>query len=151
MMKGKFDDKIFVKAVKALNVHLPAERKTLLALLKEDKPAVQGRDGSIHRIKRGELEEIARFIPEEAHRKLRLPIYIELTPDYGRGIAKVQGKLDCELVRRILREGKEGNEEQEGEGSGKVDEIFIYRDDVRKLRRKLPTTTEYAFFYSTSF
>jgi len=151
MMKGKFDDKIFVKAVKALNVHLPAERKTLLALLKEDKPAVQGRDGSIHRIKRGELEEIARFIPEEAHRKLRLPIYIELTPDYGRGIAKVHGKPDCELVRRILREGKEGNEEQEGEGSGKVDEIFIYRDDVRKLRRKLPTTTEYAFFYSTSF
>ena len=150
-MKGKFDDKIFVKAVKALNVHLPAERKTLLALLKEDKPAVQGRDGAIHRMKRGELEEIARLIPEEAHRKLRLPIYIELTPDYGRGIAKVHGKLDCEIVRRILREGKEGNKEQEVEGSGKVDEIFIYRDDVRKLRRRLPTTTEYAFFYSTSF
>ena len=151
MMKGRFDDKIFVKAVKALNVHLPAERKTLLALLKEDKPAVQGRDGAIHRIKRGELEEIARFIPEEAHRKLRLPIYIELTPDYGRGIAKVHGKQDCEIVRRILEEGKEGYKEQEGEGSGKVDEIFIYRDDVRILRRRLPTTTEYAFLYSTSF
>jgi len=151
-MKGKFDNKIFVKAVKALNVHLPAERKTLLALLKEDKPAVQGRDGAIHRMKRGELEEIARIIPEEAHRKLRLPIYIELTSDYGRGIAKVHGKLDCELVKRILGEGKEGQQkEQEGEGSGKVDEIFIYRDDVRKLRRRLPTTTEYAFFYSTSF
>jgi len=150
-MKGKFDDKIFVKAVKALNVHLPAERKTLLALLKEDKPAVQGRDGAIHRIKRGELEEIARFVPEEAHRKLRLPIYIELTPDYGRGIAKVHGKLDCELGRRILGEGKEGNKEQEGEGSGKGNEIFIYRDDIRKLRRRLPTTTEYAFFFSTSF
>lgn len=150
MMKGKFDDKIFVKAVKALNVHLPAERKTLLALLKEDKPAVQGRDGSIHRIKRGELAEIAKFIPVEAHGKLRLPIYIELTPDYGRGIAKVHGKLDCELVRRILEEGKEGKKEQEGEGSGKVDEILIYRDDIRKLRRRLPTTTEYAFFFSTS-
>ena len=151
-MKGKFDNKIFVKAVKALNVHLPAERKTLLALLKEDKPAVQGRDGAIHRIKRGELEEIARSIPEEAHRKLRLPIYIELTPDYGRGIAKVHGKLDCKLVRRILEAGKEGQQkEHEGEGSGKVDEIFIYRDDVRKLRRRLPTTTEYAFLYSTSF
>jgi len=152
-MKGKFDNKILVKAVKALNVHLPAERKTLLALLKEDKPAVQGRDGSIHRIKRGELEEIARFIPEEAHRKLRLPIYIELTPDYGRGIAKVHGKLDCEIVRRILEAGKEGEGEkgQEGEGSGKGNEIFIYRDDIRKLRRRLPTTTEYAFFFSTSF
>lgn len=143
MMKGRFDDKIFVKAVKALNVHLPAERKTLLALLKEDKPAVQGRDGAVHRIKREELEEIARLIPEEAHGKLRLPIYIELTSDYGRGIAKVHGKWDCELVRLILGKGRESNE--------KVDEIFIYRDDVRRLRRTLPTTTEYAFFYSTSF
>lgn len=152
-MIGKFDNKIIAKAVKALNVHLPAERRTLLALLKEDKPTVQGRDGSLHRMKRGELEEIASFLPEEAHGRLRLPIYIELTPDYGRGIAKVHGKLDCEIVRRILGEGKEGEgeKEQEGEGSGRVDEIFIYRDDVRKLRRRLPTTTEYAFFYSTSF
>ena len=151
-MKGRSDDRIFVKAVKALNVHLPAERKTLLTLLDEDKPAVQGRDGSTHRIKRAELEAIARLIPKEEHGKLRLPIYIELTPDYGRGIARVHGKRDCEIVKRILEEGKEGNREQkpEGEEGGKVDEIFIYRDDVRRLRRALPTATEYAFFYSTS-
>ena len=142
-MKGRLDDKNIATAVKALNVHLPAERRTLLALLKEDKPAVQGRDGAVHRIKREELEEIARLIPEEAHGKLRLPIYIELTSDYGRGIAKVRGKWDCELVRLILGKGRESSE--------KVDEIFIYRDDVRRLRRTLPTTTEYAFFYSTSF
>lgn len=150
-MKGRLDDKNIATAVKALNVHLPAERRTLLALLKEDKPAVQGRDGAVHRIKREELEEIARLIPEEAHGKLRLPIYIELTSGYGRGIAKVRGKWDCELVRLILGKGSEGNKEREGENSEKVDEIFIYRDDVRKLRRRLPTTTEYAFFYSTSF
>ncbi|NMX21883.1 hypothetical protein C5S30_05515 [ANME-1 cluster archaeon GoMg4] len=143
MMKGRLDNKNIAKAVKALNVHLPAERKTLSALLTKDKPAVQGRDGAVHRIKREELEEIARLIPEEAHGKLRLPIYIELTSDYGRGIAKVHGKWDCELVRRILGKGRESSE--------KVDEIFVYRDDVRRLRRTLPTTTEYAFFYSTSF
>lgn len=146
-MKGTFDDKTFVKAVKALNKHLPAERKSLFALLTEDKPAVQGRDQSIHRIRREELEEIARLIPKEEYKNLRLPIYIELTPDYGRGIARVHGKLDCELVKRILGNVKEGSKERESE---KVDEIFIYRDDVRRLRRKLPTTTEYAFFYSTS-
>ncbi|MHC1623146.1 MAG: DUF61 family protein [Candidatus Methanospirareceae archaeon] len=151
MMKGRFNDKIFAKAVKALNAHLPAERKTLLALLKADKPAVQGRDGSIHRIKRDELEEIARLIPEESYGKLSLPIYIELTSDYGRGIAKVHGKWDCEIVRRILGKREERSKEREGEDSEKGDEIFIYRDDVRRLRRTLPTTTEYAFFYSTSF
>ena len=149
MMKGTFDEKLFVKAMKALNKHLPAERKTLFELLNEAKPAIQGRDQSIHRIKREELEEIARLIPKEEYKNLRLPIYIELTPDYGRGIARIHGKQDCELVKRILGDVKERNREK-GEDSIKGDELFIYRDDVRTLRRKLPTTTEYAFFYSTS-
>jgi uncharacterized protein (UPF0216 family) len=143
MMKGKFDDKVFVKAVRALNTHLPAERKTLLALLKEEKPAVRGRDGSVNRIKREEVEELARLIPEEAHRQLRLPIYIELTPDYGRGMAKVHGRLDCEIVRLVLEKEKEQEIERE-----KADEIFIHREDVRRLRRRLPTATEYAFLFS---
>jgi len=149
MMKGTFDEKLFVKAMKALNKHLPAERKTLFELLNEAKPAIQGRDQSIHRIKREELEEIARLIPKEEYKNLRLPIYIELTPDYGRGIARIHGKWDCELVKRILGDVKERNKEK-GEDSIKGDELFIYRDDVRTLRRKLPTATEYAFFYSTS-
>jgi uncharacterized protein (UPF0216 family) len=145
VMKGRFDDKVFVTAVKALNRHLPAERKTLFALLGEDKPAVQGRDGATHRIKRDELEELARLIPEEKQRQLQLPIYIELTPDYGRGIATVHGKLDCEIVRLML--GKEKENERESE---RGDEMQIYRDDVRRLRRALPTATEYAFFFHTS-
>ena len=140
-MKGRFDGKVFVKAVRALNKHLPAERKTLFALLKEEKPAVKGRDGSLNRIKREEVEELARLIPEEAHKQLRLPIYIELTPDYGRGMAKVHGKLDCEIVRLVLE--KEHETESE-----KADEIFIHREDVRRLRRRLPTATEYAFLFS---
>jgi uncharacterized protein (UPF0216 family) len=135
-----FDDKNIVKAVQTLNKHLPVERKTLLALLKEDKPCVYGRDKTVYRIKREELAFIAKLIPEEDYGKLRLPIYIELTPDYGRGIARVRGKQDSEIVRRIL--------EKEGEGD---DEIFIYREDVRKLRRKLQTATQYAFLYSSSF
>ena len=149
-MKGRFDDKILAKTVKALNIHLPAERKTLLALLKEDKPGVRGRDGSIHRIRREELEDIASLIPEEEQGKLRIPIYIELTPDYGSGLAKVHGRLDCEIVKRILGEVKEGSKEQKGVDSDEVDEIFIHRDAVRRLRRRLPTATEYAFFYSSS-
>ena len=148
-MKGIFDEKIFVKAMKALNKHLPAERKTLFELLNEPKPAIQGRDQSIHRIKREELGEIARLIPEEEYKNLRLPIYIELTPDYGRGIARIHGKLDCELVKRILGDVKERSDEK-GADSIKGDELFIYREDIRILRRKLPTTTEYAFFYSAS-
>jgi|GEM_PF-4923071 len=40
MTEGRFDDKIFTKAVKALNKHLPAERKTLFALLNDQKNVI---------------------------------------------------------------------------------------------------------------
>jgi len=142
MVKGKFDDKVLAKAVQALNKHLPVERKTLSTLLSEDKPAVQGRDNSICRIKREELQKIANLIPKEDYEKLKLPIYIELTSEYGRGIARVHGKLECEIVKRIL--GKKGGEKKD------VDEFFIHREDVRKLRRELQTATQYAFFYKLS-
>lgn len=135
-----FDDNDLMKVVQRLNRHLPVERKTLFSLLKEDKPCVHGRDESVCRIRREELAFIASLIPKEDYAKLRLPIYIELTPDYGRGIAKVRGKQDSEIVRRVL-----GKEEEAG------DEILIYRDDVRALRRKLQTTTQYTFLFSSSF
>jgi uncharacterized protein (UPF0216 family) len=145
MMKGGFDEKLLSRTVKALNVHLPAERKTLATLLTEEKPAIQARNGSLHQIMRAELEELAALMPKEVHGQLRLPIYLELTSDYGRGIARVHGKLDCALVRAILGKEHGGGGEDERD-----DVLFIYRDDVRRLRRRLPTTTEYAFFYSAS-
>ncbi len=139
-MIERSEERIVVKAVKALNKHLPAERKTLLALLREEKPAVRARDGSLHRILRRELEELASLVPEADHGRLRLPIYIELTSDYGRGVARVHGALDCKTVRYAL----ELAEEQSGET------LFIHRDDVRRLRRRFPTATEYAFFYTSA-
>ena len=138
-MMERSDDRVFLKAVKALNKHLPAERKTLLALLREEKPAVRARDGSVHRIMRRELDALAGLVSEAEQRSLRLPIYIELTSEYGRGFARVQGALDCEIVRRILGTTKEGASDET---------LFINRDDVRRLRRQLPTATEYAFFYT---
>jgi len=140
-MMERPDERIVFKAVKALNKHLPAERKTLLALLREEKPAVRARDGSLHRILRRELEELATLVSEAEQRNLRLPIYIELTSDYGRGFARVHGALDCEVVRRVRVLGTA----KEGEGG---ETLFINRDDVRRLRRRLPTATEYAFFYT---
>ncbi len=130
-------EKDIIKMVRSLNKHLPVERKKLSELLKEDKPRVMGRDNIVHRFKKEELRRIADIIPEEMHEKLRLPIYIELAPDYGRGTARIHGKLDCKVVSEILKKRWEETEE-----------MFIYREDVRRLRRELPTATQYAFFYS---
>ena len=144
--KSKSEDRVIAKTVRSLNKHLPIQRETLLNLLREDKPSIQGRDNSINRIRREEQDKIGGIISRNDYGKLRLPIYIELSPDYGRGIARVHGRLECEIVRKILRKeeeekGEKGEDEREG-----VDEIFINREDVRKLRRELQTTTQYAFF-----
>ena len=137
-MKSSFDDKVLAKMVHSLNKHLPSERKTLSTLLNEEEPAVRDRDNAIYRIKREELELLAGFIPKEDYGKLRLPIAIELTPDYGRGMARVRGKRECTIMRRILE--KEEVDE---------DEIFIHRADVMRVRRKLKTATQYAILYTT--
>lgn len=144
-MKSGFDEKQLSRTVKALNVHLPAERKTLATLLTEEHPSLEGRNGSQHRLMRAELEELARHIPRELQGQVKLPIYLELTPDYGRGIIRVYGKLECAIVRAILGKEHGGGGEHERD-----DVLFIYRDDVRRLRRRLPTTTEYAFLYTTT-
>ncbi len=135
-----FDERQITRAIRALNRHLPAERKTLAALLREDKPAVRGRDETIQHIKKEELRKIAGLIPEEAYSKLKLPIYIELTPDYGRGISRIRGRMECEVVLKLL-DKPESHEQPR-------DTIFIYRDDIRRLRRELPTATQYAFIFT---
>ena len=56
------ESRVFAKLVRSLNDHLPAERKTLGDLLREEKPRVVCRDGSTHRIRREELESIEKII-----------------------------------------------------------------------------------------
>ncbi|MHC1594163.1 MAG: DUF61 family protein [Methanotrichaceae archaeon] len=137
------DSRVLAKMMRSLNDHLPEERKTLKELLSEDKPRVVCRDGSSHRIRKEELETIERIIGrrwgEEAER-LRLPLLIEMVPDYGRSAARIRGRIYCEIVQTILHEEKEKA----------IDEMIIFRPDVRRLRRALPSATQYVFMTSTS-
>ncbi|MFQ6136623.1 MAG: DUF61 family protein [Candidatus Hydrothermarchaeales archaeon] len=122
------------KQLQLLNRHLAVSRRSLGDLLKEEKPRIALRDGSKHLFKKAELGKIATILPRREHSKLRLPIYIELSPDrFGSGTGRISGKLECKIVSEILGVTCED------------DEIFIYRPDMRKLRRDLPTTTQYMF------
>ncbi len=131
--------------MRSLNDHLPEERKTLKKLLGENKPRVVCRDGSTHRIRMEELETIERIIGKrwgEEAEKLRLPLLIEMVPDHGRSAARIRGRIYCEVVQTILHE--------DNKKKTAVDEMIIFRPDVRRLRRALPSTTQYAFMITTS-
>ncbi len=116
------------------NKHLPYKRKSLKEVLKEKHPHVITKDGSIHMFKRSELEFLKTLISEDKWDKLKLPILIELNPDYGEGAAIIRGKVEVEVISKILKTKPQ-----------KENEIVIYRPQISILRKHLRTTTQIAF------
>jgi uncharacterized protein (UPF0216 family) len=114
-----------------MNRHIPRQRKNLEELLGDKRPHVVGADGTRHRFKGAELRKIAEMIPESEHRLLKLPIYIEIESNSSG--ARISGRLETKVVCQVL--GLEKGE----------NEMFIYRPDLRILRRELPTATQYIF------
>ncbi|MHC1630881.1 MAG: DUF61 family protein [Methanotrichaceae archaeon] len=136
------ESRIFAKLVRSLNDHIPTERKSLKELLNEEKPRVICRDGSTHRIRKEEIrmiESITKLRWGKEAERLKLPILIEMVPDYGRSAARIRGRVYCDIVQQILQKDRKT-----------VDEMIIFRPDVRKIRRELPSATQYAFLISVS-
>ena len=132
-MTKNFDrhERLLKKQIVNMNRHIPRKRKSLLELLNEEKPHVLGADGTRHRFHKAEINELAEIIPKTEHNLLKLPIYIEI--DANSSGARITGKQECEILRKILKEKCENSE------------IFIYRPYIKILRNKLPTTTQYIF------
>lgn len=128
------DKNLLVKTIQTMNQHLPSKRLRLTELLEMEKPGTRGKDNTFFIMDKPELELISQSLPRFMWGRLRLPILIEMSPDFGSGAARVQGEAEVEVVSKIL-----GKERPSGT------QIIIYMHDVRELRRKLPTTTQYAF------
>jgi len=128
---GNRDDRLLKKQIMVLNRHLPRKRKTLKELLGEEKPHVLGTDGSRHRFKKNELYKIASLIPEESWGRLKLPLYIEISSQMSG--SRIKGEQECRIVCQILKKEDCG------------EEIYIYRWDIKLVRRELPTTSQYMF------
>jgi hypothetical protein len=127
-------DRILAKQLKMMNRHLAEKKKDLKSLLEDENPKLSLRDGTQHSLDKDELKKLAEIIPKDMHSQLLLPIYIELSSGkYGKGTARISGKAECMVVSAILDKKYGG------------DELFIYRPEIKKLRKELPTTTQYMF------
>ncbi|MEN4069109.1 MAG: DUF61 family protein [Methanobacterium sp.] len=125
-------DNLVKKQILSLNRHLPRRRKNLAELLEEETPYVIGVDGTRHRFKISEIKKLAAFIEEKDYRNLKLPIYIEIDSTSGGG-SRITGRLETEIICRIL------------EIEPCKSELFIYRPDIKGLRKEFPTATQYIF------
>jgi len=133
-----FEKKISMKFLRTLNRHLPAKRKTLKELLLEERPIIKSLDGSTHSFDKRELERIASMIPEWEHDKLRLPIYLEMSSSMERGTIKISGRNECMVIKKVLYE-------EELEKKEVKDSMIFYYPHLRKVRKELPTTTQFMF------
>jgi uncharacterized protein (UPF0216 family) len=131
------DKKMLIKTIQTLNQHLPGKRLNLNELLSMEKPGVKSKDNTFFIMDKKELELISQTLPRFLWNRLRLPLLIEMSPDFGSGAARIQGEVESEMVCKLL-----GKSLPEGRS------IIIYLPEVRELRRKLPTTTQYAFVTS---
>jgi uncharacterized protein len=131
------DKKLLIKTIQTLNQHLPAKRLYLSDLLKMEKPGIKGKDNTFFVIDRSELELISQSLPRFMWSKLRLPLLIEMAPDFGSNSARIQGEAEVEVVCKILKKGKPDKKY-----------LVIYIPEIRELRRILPTATQYAFLAS---
>lgn len=128
------DKNVLVKTIQTMNQHLPGKRLTLTELLAMEKPGTKGKDNTFFIMDKPELQLISESLPRFMWNRLRLPMLIEMSPDFGSGSARIQGEAEIEVVSKIL--GKPRTYEKQ---------LIIYMPEVRELRKKLPTTTQYAF------
>ena len=96
---------ILVKTIQTMNQHLPNRRLNLTELLAMEKPGIRGKDNTFFIMDKSELKLISESVPRFLWSRLRLPMLIEMSPDFGSGGARIQGEAEVEMVSKIL--GKE--------------------------------------------
>ena len=124
-------DNSIYKFLYTLNTNF--KRKTLRELLLEDKPYIIINERR-HRIKKRELD----LINELTYNKdLKIPILLEIESSLESGTVKINGYDEIIVISKILN--------REINLFSKESSIYIYKPELRILRRKLPTTTAYIF------
>ncbi len=131
------DDKNLDRIIKGIirEFKVSFKRKRLKDLLNEEKPYIII-NGKRHRIKRRELELLREIGSSE---DLKIPIVLEVDPSLG-GAIKVSGKEEVKVISKIL--GRDINMFSE------EDVLYIYKPELRIVRRELPTTTQIIFKFS---
>ncbi|MBN2282953.1 MAG: DUF61 family protein [Deltaproteobacteria bacterium] len=124
-----------VGELRSINAHLPRARKSLDALLHEERPHVVCGDGSRHLFKKKELHFLAGILSEDEQQLLMLPILLEVSSDQGGVVIRSREGLEIKVLEAVLDMALPRGD----------DRIIIFRPQVNVVRRVLKTTTQYVF------
>ncbi len=122
--------------LRLVNSGLARERRTLASLLREEHPSVRCSDGSHQALKHAELQSLAAILTEAEQDALLLPIVIEVAGDEHEATVLCTSDVEMKLLSHVL--GMPLAYERPGR-------VRIYRPQLALLRKRLRTTTQYAF------
>ncbi len=142
-----FDDKLtnFLKyEIDSINKHLPKKRTSLDMALKGFNLYVSMENNQIH-IDKNEIKYLQELCPEEKLKNVHLPIIIIRRRDLGSGTYVISGELlEQYLILKALDKTTEDWETfLKEKHSTKL--FFLYKPDLIKLRKTLPTSTVIGF------
>jgi uncharacterized protein (UPF0216 family) len=135
-MSDIFNERVMQRLFSDMNQHVPVKRRTLRALLEDQDPSYQGRDGRMYRLDRKELQLLSSILDEEEVAHLKLPILIMTDTSYGEGYWKIMGRTEVKVISRLI--GREPEKE---------DEMRVFYPHLKEIRDKLPTSTNTVFSY----
>ncbi len=142
-------DILYKLDIARINNHLPRQFKTLITLLKEERPSVLTKDGSKFIFEKNELEELESQLPEEFHSQLKLPFLFVRRTDLGKSIFVLNGgKLENFIVRKFI------GHIDEPINKYKIFNVdlpqYFYWADIRVFRKKFKTLFTIGFSVSAS-
>ena len=124
-------DREIYRFLRSLNINF--KRKTLRELLAEEKPYIII-NGKRHRIKKRELYLLKELCD---NLDLKIPIVLEIDASLESGTVKISGYEEVKVISKIL--GRDINP------FSRERTLYIYKPELRIVRKHLPTTTVYFF------
>ncbi len=143
-MEDRYDRimrRLIKEEVRRINLHLPKYSKSLSELLNEKEPKVEAVDGSLIIMRKNELEELAKIVPKEHHKKFNLPIVVLRRMDLGRGtFTPLGGKIERFTIKKIL-----GLTSLPFDSISQDEPCHLYRPQVQELLRKFKSLVVIGF------
>jgi uncharacterized protein (UPF0216 family) len=110
--RDRLADTMIREEMRKLNAHLPKQRRTLSELLAEETPSVPSADGGKIVMRKTELEDLERNLPDSLRGRVRLPFVFLRRTDLGTGAFTLLGDPAEELaILALISDNKETLEE----------------------------------------
>ncbi len=131
--KDRIFDTVLRDEMRRLNAHLPKNRRTVKELLAEEIPTVGTVDGGQVIMRKSELEELARSLPDEARDRLKLPLVLLRRTEFGPGAYTLLGDTTEEYALSRIVKGFQGSFEDYKRA--RVEPNLFYKPQVSELMR----------------